>query len=181
MLKTKKIILTGMFVSFIIVCSLIKIPMIPVPISLAFTSINLICLISDTNLSFISVLMYIVLGLAGIPVFSQGGGIGYVLNPTFGYILGFFIMPFISSFFKKIVVYNKEFVKNIIISILNMFTVYICGMIYAVFILKTFYVMSYDIRQFITLFALIFIPGDLLMALITSFLGARLKRIVKIY
>jgi biotin transport system substrate-specific component len=32
---------------------------------------------------------YILIGLMGAPVFAQGGGPGYVLNPTFGYLVGF--------------------------------------------------------------------------------------------
>ncbi|ADV64855.1 biotin transporter BioY [Desulfurococcus mucosus] len=32
---------------------------------------------------------YVLLGLAGLPVFAYGGGPGYVSSPTFGYLLGF--------------------------------------------------------------------------------------------
>ena len=32
---------------------------------------------------------YILLGLLGVPIFAAGGGPGYVLQPTFGYLLGF--------------------------------------------------------------------------------------------
>jgi len=36
-----------------------------------------------------SQMAYLGLGLAGIPVFAHGGGLGYVTEPTFGYLLGF--------------------------------------------------------------------------------------------
>lgn len=36
-----------------------------------------------------SVFLYIVIGLAFLPVFGLGGGFDYVLNPSFGYILAF--------------------------------------------------------------------------------------------
>lgn len=36
---------------------------------------------------------YLVTGLAGLPVFSSGGGIAYATNPWFGYLLGMAIMP----------------------------------------------------------------------------------------
>lgn len=32
---------------------------------------------------------YLLLGLIGLPVFSKGGGLGYVMEPSFGYALGF--------------------------------------------------------------------------------------------
>ena len=37
----------------------------------------------------LSLALYLVLGLAGVPIFTKGGGIGYVLQPTFGYLIGF--------------------------------------------------------------------------------------------
>lgn len=37
----------------------------------------------------LSQLAYVSLGLAWLPVFSQGGGMGYLTEPTFGYIVGF--------------------------------------------------------------------------------------------
>ena len=181
MLKTKKLIMMGMFVSLIIMCSFIKIPMIPVPLSLAFASVNLICLISNGKTGFISVLIYVIIGLIGVPVFSQGGGLGYIFNPTFGYIIGFLIMPVLSAFLKNIIKVDRMFLKNVLLSIVNILIVYVCGMLYAFFILTSFFSMPYNFQQFVTLFALIFIPGDMIMALVTSFLGVRLKRIVKIY
>ena len=41
------------------------------------------------NAAVISQIAYILLGLTLLPVFSQGGGIGYLREPSFGYLLGF--------------------------------------------------------------------------------------------
>lgn len=41
---------------------------------------------------------YMVLGLVGIPVFSAGGGIMYVVKPSFGYILSFPLQAFLTGF-----------------------------------------------------------------------------------
>ena len=41
------------------------------------------------NAGALSQIAYLVLGLIGFPVFSQGGGIGYLKEPSFGYLLGF--------------------------------------------------------------------------------------------
>ena len=46
-------------------------------------------LILGGRLAALSQLVYILVGLMGIPVFAHGGGPGYVLQPTFGYLLGF--------------------------------------------------------------------------------------------
>lgn len=41
------------------------------------------------NAAALSQIAYLVLGLVAFPVFSQGGGIGYLKQPTFGYLIGF--------------------------------------------------------------------------------------------
>ncbi len=40
---------------------------------------------------------YVLLGLMGFPVFSQGGGLQTVLTPNFGYLLGFVFSAFVTS------------------------------------------------------------------------------------
>ena len=43
------------------------------------------------------------IGLAGFPVFANGGGINYIFSPTFGYLVAFaFATYFIASFKEKI-------------------------------------------------------------------------------
>ena len=44
-----------------------------------------------------SQIVYMALGLVGVPVFSRGGGIAYVLQPSFGYILGFPFQAFLTG------------------------------------------------------------------------------------
>lgn len=41
------------------------------------------------NAAAMSQIAYLVLGLTVLPIFSEGGGIGYLKEPTFGYLLGF--------------------------------------------------------------------------------------------
>ena len=44
-----------------------------------------------------SQLAYLFLGLLGLPVFSEGGGLAYIFKPTFGYLLGFPLASFIAG------------------------------------------------------------------------------------
>lgn len=47
---------------------------------------------------FLSVLVYILLGLAGLPVYAHGGGLAYILKPTYGFILGFAFAAALAGF-----------------------------------------------------------------------------------
>jgi biotin transport system substrate-specific component len=54
-------------------------------------AVMLVACLGGKNAATISQIAYLVLGLglADLPVFSQGGGFGYIRQPSFGYLLGF--------------------------------------------------------------------------------------------
>ena len=92
MISTKRLVSIGIFTALMIVSVFVKITLGPVP----FTLQTLIALMAGIVLGkrdgAIAMLIYTIIGLIGLPVFSGGGGPGYVLAPTFGFILGFIII-----------------------------------------------------------------------------------------
>lgn len=52
-------------------------------------AVLLVGCLGGRNAAVISQVAYLLLGLTWFNVFTQGGGIDYVLNPRFGYLLGF--------------------------------------------------------------------------------------------
>ena len=77
----------------------------------------------------LSQLTYLLIGLAGLPWFAWGGGIQYILSPTFGYIIGFVFTAFIVGWLSE-----KGFDRNIKTAILAMlignFFIYIPGLLW---------------------------------------------------
>lgn len=75
-------------------------PFSPVPISLATLMLYISVYILGTRNAVISCGIYLLIGLVGIPVFSGfTGGIGKVLGPTGGYLIGYLFLVFISGWF----------------------------------------------------------------------------------
>ena len=60
------------------------------PITMQIPTIILLTLLFDRKIVFKAFTIYIILGLFIFPVFHQGGSIGYLLTPNFGYLLGIF-------------------------------------------------------------------------------------------
>ncbi|MEG0258978.1 MAG: biotin transporter BioY [Lysinibacillus sp.] len=88
-LSTISLVMIAMFAALTAIGAFIKIPLPVVPFTLQIVFVFLAgCLLGSRN-GFMSQLVYIGIGLAGLPVFTQGGGITYVLQPTFGYLIGF--------------------------------------------------------------------------------------------
>ena len=62
---------------------------IPLPISLQVPALLLTALVCGPRPAMLAGVAYISLGLFQLPVFQAGGGLGYLLDPGFGYIAGF--------------------------------------------------------------------------------------------
>lgn len=96
-LKTIDLAYIGAFAALMTICSWISIPTI-VPFTLQTLGVFLAISILGMYRGFLSVLVYILLGAVGFPVFSGfKGGFGILLNTTGGYILGFLLTALITG------------------------------------------------------------------------------------
>ena len=90
-MNLRSLILSALFAALTAVGSLIRIP-IPGTL-LVFTLQTFFVFLSGLLLSpryaVLSQIVYIAVGLLGLPVFSTGGGVSYVLTPYFGFLIGF--------------------------------------------------------------------------------------------
>ena len=87
--KVQELSYTAMGVALVAVCSWISIPL-PVPVTMQTFAICLITAVLGLRLGLWTVVVYILLGAAGLPVFSGfRSGLGALLGTTGGYIIGF--------------------------------------------------------------------------------------------
>lgn len=78
----------------------LPIPISPVPISLTNLVIYFMAYVLGSKLSVASYLLYLLLGAVGLPVFSGfSGGLGKLLGPTGGYLIGFIFLAAIAGLF----------------------------------------------------------------------------------
>ncbi len=71
------------------VCAKLKVEVGAVPITMQTFAVLLAGALLGSKRGALSQLTYLLMGLTGIPWFARGGGISYILSPTFGYLLGF--------------------------------------------------------------------------------------------
>jgi len=98
LLKTKGMILCALFAALTAVGGLIAVPLpfTPVPITLQTFFIFLAGALLGKYLGALSQLIYLLLGVVGLPVFAKGSsGIGILLGPTGGYLIGFIPAAFL--------------------------------------------------------------------------------------
>ena len=73
----------------------ISVPFWPVPMTLQTGAVVLIGAAYGARLGFATVVLYLMEGISGLPVFSSGGGPAYLLGPTGGFLIGFAPAAFI--------------------------------------------------------------------------------------
>jgi biotin transport system substrate-specific component len=91
-------VLSALFTALIVVGAYIAIPFVPVPLVLANFFALLAGLLLGPFWGGVAVLLYLVLGTIGLPVFAGGtGGFAHFLTPTGGFLLGYLAMAVIAG------------------------------------------------------------------------------------
>lgn len=177
-LNTKSLILCSLFAALIAVGAFIKIPIPVVPFTLQVLFTTLSGLLLGPKLGAISVGIYLLVGLVGIPVFTQGGGPSYIFQPTFGYLIGFLIGSYITGYIankKK----NPSLKTLLIASFTGLTIVYILGMIYYYFIANYYLNSPITVGAVMFYCCLVFIPGDALLCVMSSIIAKRIIPVIK--
>jgi biotin transporter BioY len=94
----KDILLILGFTLLTAISAKLKIEIGPVPITGQTFAVLLSGALLGAKRGALSQIFYLFGGLAGIPWFARGGGIAYLMSPTFGYIIGFVLAAFVIGF-----------------------------------------------------------------------------------
>lgn len=176
-LNTRDMVLSAMFIALITIGAFIKVPVPNMPFTLQFLFTNLAGIILGANLGGLSVLIYVLAGLIGLPVFTTGGGPGYIFYPTFGFLIGFILGTYISGKFLE----NREFNrKNIFLaSIINLLIVYALGMIHYYFISNFYSDSPIGVGALFLYCFVLAAPGDLFLCFISASVGQKVNSAIK--
>ncbi len=151
---------------------------ITIPFTVNFTlqtlAIFVISSVFDFKKSFLSILLYILIGVCGLPVFSGfGAGPATVFGPTGGYLAGFMLIPPIMLLFSKISKASKalKFTSMLV----SLFVCYLFGTLW-------YYIgfgaqADITFAQILTLCVIPFIIPDILKILIALSISERLSQI----
>ncbi|MFE8699506.1 biotin transporter BioY [Cytobacillus sp. FJAT-54145] len=101
-LKLRSMIVTALFAAIIGVLAQVTIPLPLVPITGQTLAIGLAATILGARYGTISVILYLIIGSAGVPVFAEfSGGISKLVGPTGGYLVGFVPTAFFIGWFME--------------------------------------------------------------------------------
>lgn len=156
---------TAAFIALITAGAWISIPFFPVPLTLQTLFVLLSGVVMKRD-AFLPAALYVALGALGLPIFHNGlSGIGVLLGPTGGYLLGFIPAAGICGY-----AYMRREAAVRIAGILAATTViYACGLLWLM------YSASLAFPQALFAGVLIFLPGEALKVAAAYLIGARIE------
>lgn len=167
--------LSALFCTLICISSFIRIP-IPnmMPVTLQTFFVLLTGLVLPIKASALATVTYMALGLIGLPIFSGGGGLGYVLMPNFGFIIGFLMATIIIGVITEKLKYSKLW-QYIVISLLGISVIYIIGIFYFAFITNVYNNNDYSWVWFIQTIFLTFLPKEIICIILASISAYKIR------
>ena len=108
----------------------VKIPFYPVPMTMQTFVVLLLGVSFGWRLGLFTITLYLIEGIAGLPVFAgtpeKGVGIVYFIGPTMGYLVGFMVAVYLAGLFK----FKNNFIINFIKLVFAVSMIYLFGMLW---------------------------------------------------
>lgn len=157
---------------FIALSAKVSIPFWPVPMTMQAFSVLTIGLMASPILGLSSILMYILEGIAGLPVFQSSlSGITYLFGTTGGYILGFIPAIYVISRLKTD---TMSWGQLFLLTLLGQACLYICGLTVLSFQIGFSSAIATGLVPF-----LLKIPCTNVFALFTMHIGKQIQQKIK--
>ena len=172
--STKRMALIGVMAAAtcIVAPFSIPIPGSPVPLSLTTLVLYTAVYVLGTKDAFFSYVIYLLLGFAGLPVFSGfAGGAAKLAGPTGGYLIGFlFMIPLTGLLFEKA---GKSRARQIAAMALGTLVCYLFGTVWLCLQLEL------DFAGGLATGVIPYLPGDTAKIIAASFIGPAIAKGVK--
>tara|TARA_Y100000590_G_scaffold39110_1_gene41914 strand:- start:110 stop:676 length:567 start_codon:yes stop_codon:yes gene_type:complete len=109
--------------------SKVQVPFWPVPMTMQTFVVFIIGMAYGWKLALYTLLLYLVEGALGLPVFAKGGGLLYLTGPTAGYLYGMTVAAAVIGFFAELG-YNQSYLKSLLSLLIGTFIIFLFGVGY---------------------------------------------------
>lgn len=177
--SARDIILGAMFASLAVVSALLLrfLGSAIVPFSLVPFVALLAGAMLGGRLGAMSILVYVLMGLVGLPVFEKPpyGGPAYVLQPTFGFLLGFILAAYVTG---KLIPAGGDagLFRYIAASLVGVAVFYLVGLPYLYLILNLYLGKALSAMAVIKIGFIPFVGADIVKAALASGLARAVAR-----
>ncbi|MBI4652588.1 biotin transporter BioY [Candidatus Desantisbacteria bacterium] len=175
-LTVKEMTYVSIFSALTAIGAFMRFNIFTVPFTMQLFFVMLAASLLGSKLGSLSQVIYIILGLIGFPIFAKGGGPQYILEYTFGYLIGFALGAFITGKMIEKKIFNlPAYALHFVSMFTGLLVVYFSGVPYLWLIFN--YVLNKKMAFVAAVKAgmLIFLPSDLFFISIASFISIKIK------
>lgn len=173
-MKLRNMMYASLFAAIVAALGLlppIVLPFTPVPITAQTLGVMLAGAILGARYGGLSLLIFVLLVAIGAPILAGGrGGFGIVIGPSGGYIMSWPIAAFVIGYIVEKLWHKMNIAYFLMANIVGgILVVYACGITYLSIVTD----MTWSAAA---LSALVYIPGDIIKAIVASFIAMQIKR-----
>ena len=174
--KTRMMILAALFAALTAVGAFIRFPLGTMSVTLQFMFTAMAGVLLGAKWGAVSQAVYVVLGLVGLPVFTMGGGIGYVMQPSFGFLLGLIPTAWVIG---RLTAREGGHWRIALACLAGLAVLYLIGLPYMYLIMKLYLHKSITVWTAIKAGMLVYLPGDAIKIALTVLLYKPLRRAIR--
>ncbi len=174
--KTRMMILAALFAALTAVGAFIRFPLGAMSVTLQFMFTAMAGVLLGAKWGAVSQTVYVVLGLVGLPVFTMGGGIGYVMQPSFGFLLGLIPTAWVIG---RLTEKENGHWRIALACLAGLAVLYLIGLPYMYLIMKLYLHKSITVWTAVKAGMLVYLPGDAIKIALTVLLYKPLRRAIR--
>ncbi len=174
--NVRYLVLAGVFAALTAAGGFLKIPFGPMSITLQTMLAALAGIVLGPKWGAASQLVYLALGLIGLPIFTMGGGPGYVLQPSFGFLLGF---PLTAAISGRLVGPRPTVLRCAAAAGVGILAGYVIGTPYMGLVLNLYLGKGLSVWDVVKTGCLIYLPGECVKVAATAIVAPPLCRAVR--
>ncbi len=172
-MSARKLVYTALFAVLTAVGAFLRIPLGVSSITLQFLFTAMAGVLLGPACGALSQGVYVALGLIGLPIFTAGGGFGYVLQPTFGFLLG--LIP-AAAIIGAISRRSASPLRLALACLAGLAALYAVGVPYMALILNGYMGKGMSVSGLLWAGMIPFLPGDAIKIAVTALLCPLLRK-----
>ncbi len=175
--KTSRLAIVALFTALVSVGAFIKIPMPFMDyVTMQLFFVILSGFVLGSKLGALSLTIYLVLGICGVPVFAGGGGFNYVLMPTFGYIISFIFASYAVGYISERG--TPSIKRYFLASMVGFVLIYAIGITYKLIIMLCYIKTDKAVSVLLLSSISIQMPVDVVKCFLAATVGLQLKKVI---
>lgn len=174
-MKTKEMLVCALMVAVLAVLAQIAIPIGPVPFTMSIMGVFLAGGLLGSRLGAITILVYLLLGSFGLPIFSGGrGGFAVIAGPTGGFLWGYMVAAYLlGRFYRDTDSFKYRYLSFFVAAVLGLAAIYALG------VTQLKFVLGLDFPAALAMGVTPFIIPDLIKIFIITIIIVPLKKALK--